>query len=132
MKNCEGTYEDVQSFIDQHNVRIEYTMITLFAVFGIITLAGSYVIFCRRSAHQRPLFVSLQMISLFFFTFCFIPYYTILAEQSSYHKNDLLNSLATVGDIGLVIHDWIFTEAHLSAYLYLPIALDSISAKEGS
>ena len=41
------------------------------------------------------------------------------------------NSLATVGDVGLVIHDWIFTEAHFAASLYLPIALDHIGAKEG-
>ena len=40
--------------------------------------------------------------------------------------------MASIGDVGFVIHDWIFAEAHLAASLFLPIALDSISNQENS
>ena len=40
------------------------------------------------------------------------------------------NALATIGDFGLVMHDWIFTEAHLAASLFLPIALGDKSVTD--
>ena len=111
----------------------DISTITLFSIYVISTLVCSYFIFCRRSADQRPLFVSIQMISLNFNWLILVPFYCIvLTQQHDYHQDYLTNTLATVGDIGYIIHDGIFVEAHLKASLFLPIALDSINVSNGS
>ena len=40
--------------------------------------------------------------------------------------------MATVADIGFIVHDWIFSAAHFKASLFLPIALERISASDSS
>ena len=56
---CEEAKDDVDIFLSGHQKTFDIALISLFAINVLLTLAGSYDIFCRRSAHQRPLFVSL-------------------------------------------------------------------------
>ena len=73
------------------------------------------------------------MISFILVSLFFIPYYIILLTQKDNNHLDVIgNTISLLGEIGFVIHDWIFTEIHFKASLSLPIALDSLSAEEGS
>ena len=54
----------------------------------------------------------------------------IFTSDDAEDKQDRIeNVIATIGDCGLIVHDWIYTEKHLSACLLLPVALDSIKSE---
>ena len=45
-------------------------------------------------------------------------------------ETKLENILETIGNVGLVTAEWTFTKAHLQAWLFLPIALQSMRSKD--
>ena len=131
MAICEGSRQEIEDNFRGVSVYSTYFIMVNFFILAVGVVFTSIFICARRKSVDVPRFVILQMICLnIMWVSFFIYYYFVLggylrtsSDQSLPEQTQLENIIATVGDLMMLIHDWLFLEQYLEASLMMPIAL---------
>ena len=127
--DCDEAFEDKQSYDDLTLMTISVSLVCTVAI-GVVTLATTYIVYCRRKADQRPFHVKAQLYFLNVFWMAFVVYYAMLLDLSvdedkrSRLDDWTLNMIASISDLMLIMSDYIYFEMYFSASLTLPIILN--------
>ena len=122
---CKGSKTEIDDNLVKLQAANPYVVITML---GSVALASSFTtifFFFKRKPEQRPTFVTLQMMSINIFWVCFVAYFALLTSEEIVMTEQSLvqNLLATIGDVFLLMHDWLYIKEILSASLMLPIVM---------
>lgn len=101
-------------------------MITIFALICLVALGSTINIFCCKSKNERPIFVVVQILCFDLFCISFVIYFAMIynnREGLNLHTK-LANAIASVGDVGYLMHNWFFAKQYVEASLNLPIIIE--------
>ena len=124
-----GEYTSSGEVVDRRLAEINTSMMIGFvSVTACVTIATTVFIFSKRTAVERPIFVSLQLVFLYGYWGFILAYFTLIfrkleeAVPTEIH-NRRGDILVTLGDLCYLLNDWIFTEQYLAACLMTPVAM---------
>ena len=109
-----------------------WPIIAILIAIMLVTVCTTIYLFIWKMKDERPNFVITQMVFLnFYWMIYFVSFFGFLLPimrrgdgEDNYTGSGLENTMATMGDVCLMIHDWIYTEQYLEAALLFPIAIE--------
>ena len=112
-------------------------LLSLGVVMLIPALITTYIVFFRRKADQRPMFVKVQLLLLNLYSVIWIIYFALVIHKlrddpagGQLNGDTTINALAVLDDTAQALYDWIFFEQFFSAGIMMPIALDIVTDEE--
>lgn len=99
-------------------------IVALLMIIIVTLITTLYLFICKRHS-ERPDFVMWQMLFLNLYWILFVSsLFDIVfqdSESASEQTQTIFETLATMADVCILIHDWIFIDAYLVVSMRLPI-----------
>ena len=115
---CKGSDGENHKFVEDYEVFSQFFVLSILFIWASVTVATTFFIYLTRSCKEIPYFVTAQMILLNLVWISYTAYYSIVFMKMErgddlYQDQEELfyeNIMATIGNVSIIMHDWIFTE----------------------